>query len=207
MWIARDTDGPLKLFLRRPFRSPFENGCWVCDGNRDWMVIDKNLCPNWQWEHGALEVDIKEYLNQKCGLLQEIKEYFNSTPKDELQQEWENIKHLNQIGPDVEEYYNSADMTTQEQPKDNEDCLALLQKLPRLNNQYDVVENGDYIPTLYFTDGLWFISWMHFDDAEIILEYKAETIEEVVKIAFTETVIHTVKWMCDMNGLKSNKVQ
>lgn len=137
-------------------------------------------------------------------LLKEINEYFNSTPKEDLDKMWESVLHLNQIGPDVEEYYNSADMT---QEQANEDWKNQLQKLPRLNNQYDVVENGDYIPTLYFTDGLWFISWMHFDDAETILEYKAETIEEVVKIAFTETVIHTVKWMCYMNGLKSNKEQ
>ena len=95
-------------------------------------------------------------------------------------------------------------MTTQEKQQTSEDWKNQLQKLPRLNNQYDVKEDGDYIPTLYFTDGLWFISWMHFDDAESILEYKAETIEEVVRIAFEESVIKTVKWMCHLNnGLNS----
>lgn len=63
IWIARDKDGTLKLFFRTPFRSdPFDgipNGCWICDGNRDWMEIDKNLVPNFQWEDGAAEVDVK----------------------------------------------------------------------------------------------------------------------------------------------------
>lgn len=101
--------------------------------------------------------------------------------------------------------YWAAGATAMAEYLQNEDWKNQLQKLPRLNNQYDVEENGDYIPTLYFTDGLWFISWMHFDDAESILEYKAETIEEVVKIAFKESVIKTVKWMCHLkNGLKSD---
>lgn len=64
MWIARDKDGTLKLFLQRPFRSdPIDGlpkGCWVCESNRDWMVIDKNLFPNFQWEDGVCEADVKE---------------------------------------------------------------------------------------------------------------------------------------------------
>ena len=33
-----------------------------------------------------------------------LKEYFENTPKEQLEAEWEEIKELNDIGPDVLEY-------------------------------------------------------------------------------------------------------
>lgn len=35
---------------------------------------------------------------------EKLKEYFENTPKEELDKEWNEIKHLNEIGPDVIEY-------------------------------------------------------------------------------------------------------
>lgn len=61
MWLGRDADGTLKLFLRPPFRDPFyglQRSRWVCDSNCDFLVIDKNLFPNFQWEDGAIELDV-----------------------------------------------------------------------------------------------------------------------------------------------------
>ena len=37
-------------------------------------------------------------------LLEDIKNYFNNTPKDILDQDWKEIEYLNEIGPDVIEY-------------------------------------------------------------------------------------------------------
>lgn len=34
-----------------------------------------------------------------------LKEHFNNTPKEELDKEWNELKHLNEIGPDVIKYY------------------------------------------------------------------------------------------------------
>lgn len=34
-----------------------------------------------------------------------LKEYFESIPKEQLDKDWDKIKHLNDIGPDVIEYY------------------------------------------------------------------------------------------------------
>lgn len=62
MWLGRDADGTLKLFLRSPFRDPFfgvQNGAWVSESDCDFLVIDKNLFPNFQWEDGAVELDVK----------------------------------------------------------------------------------------------------------------------------------------------------
>ena len=37
-------------------------------------------------------------------LADSLKRYFEETPKEVLDKEWEEIKHLNEIGPDVLEY-------------------------------------------------------------------------------------------------------
>lgn len=36
----------------------------------------------------------------------ELKKYFNTTPKEQLQKDWEKLKKYNEIGPTVEEYLN-----------------------------------------------------------------------------------------------------
>ena len=35
-----------------------------------------------------------------------LKQYFNTTPKEQLQKDWEELKKYNKIGPTVEEYLN-----------------------------------------------------------------------------------------------------
>lgn len=35
-----------------------------------------------------------------------LKQYFNTTPKEQLQKDWEKLKKHNEIGPTVEEYLN-----------------------------------------------------------------------------------------------------
>lgn len=35
-----------------------------------------------------------------------LKQYFNTTPKEQLQKDWEKLKKYNEIGPTVEEYLN-----------------------------------------------------------------------------------------------------
>lgn len=37
-------------------------------------------------------------------LFESLKDYFENTPKDVLDNDWKEIKHLNEIGPDVIEY-------------------------------------------------------------------------------------------------------
>ena len=35
-----------------------------------------------------------------------LKQYFNTTPKEQLQKDWEKLTKYNEIGPTVEEYLN-----------------------------------------------------------------------------------------------------
>lgn len=40
-------------------------------------------------------------------LFESLKKYFELTPKEIIDKDWEEIKYLNQIGPDVIDYYKS----------------------------------------------------------------------------------------------------
>lgn len=50
---------------------------------------------------------------------EKLKKYFESTPKELLDKEWEEMKHLNDIGPDVIEYTerlrNGGHLTAEEE--------------------------------------------------------------------------------------------
>lgn len=35
-----------------------------------------------------------------------LRKHFDETPQEELDKEWEELKHWNEIGPDAEEYIN-----------------------------------------------------------------------------------------------------
>ena len=41
-------------------------------------------------------------------LFESLKRYFENTPKEVLDSEWEKMKYLNEIGPDVIEYAKSV---------------------------------------------------------------------------------------------------
>ena len=43
-----------------------------------------------------------------AGIYESLKAYFENTPKEQLNKDWEEIKHLNEIGPDVFEYAESV---------------------------------------------------------------------------------------------------
>ncbi len=41
-------------------------------------------------------------------ILQKLKEYFENTPKEQLDKDWEELKEYNEIGPDMDEYIKSV---------------------------------------------------------------------------------------------------
>ena len=60
-------------------------------------------------------------------LLQHLKEYFDNTPRDVLEKEWNELSYLNEIGPTVEEYLESVKKYRQTQyPKTYEECCNVL---------------------------------------------------------------------------------
>lgn len=61
MWIARDRDGCLYLFHRKPVRHKNMYMCWDLPYNdaREPMLLDKSLFPNLTWDDEPIEVELK----------------------------------------------------------------------------------------------------------------------------------------------------
>lgn len=51
---------------------------------------------------------IKINMNESL-MLQKLKEYFNNTPKEQLEKDWEEIKQYQNIGPTVDEYFENLE--------------------------------------------------------------------------------------------------
>lgn len=41
-------------------------------------------------------------------LYEQLKKYFEETPKEQLDKDWEELKHWNEIGPSADEYIESV---------------------------------------------------------------------------------------------------
>ena len=41
-------------------------------------------------------------------LSEQLKDYFNNTPQEQLDKDWEELKYWNEIGPEVDEYIKSV---------------------------------------------------------------------------------------------------
>lgn len=60
-------------------------------------------------------------------ILQQLKKYFEETPRDVIEKEWNELSYLNEIGPTVEEYLESVKKYRQTQyPKTYEECHELM---------------------------------------------------------------------------------
>ena len=68
-----------------------------------------------------------EKINQ-YPLLQQLKKYFEETPRDVIEKEWNELSYLNEIGPTVEEYLESVKKYRQTQyPKTVTECYNRLE--------------------------------------------------------------------------------
>lgn len=47
---------------------------------------------------------MKNMIREKLKLADSLKRHFEETPQEVLDREWEDLKHLNEIGPDATEY-------------------------------------------------------------------------------------------------------
>lgn len=63
-------------------------------------------------------------------------------------------------------------------------ALDLFKRLPHLNGDKKVIKDCGYIPTLYFFDTKWHVSWMHCDDGFALIDFEGETAEQSIHKAF-----------------------
>ena len=43
-------------------------------------------------------------MEEKLSVSESLEKYFNETPQEQLDKDWEELKHWNDIGPDANEY-------------------------------------------------------------------------------------------------------
>ena len=74
----------------------------------------------------------EETMESKPNLLQQLKEYFDNTPREVIEKEWNELSYLNEIGPTVEEYLESVKKYRQTQyPKTYEECCEIIHSDPK----------------------------------------------------------------------------
>lgn len=72
----------------------------------------------------------EETMENKPNLLQQLKEYFDNTPREVIEKEWHEYDKYNEIGPSVEEYLEYVNNLRQPKyPKTYEECCDVL-KIP-----------------------------------------------------------------------------
>ena len=78
------------------------------------------------WNTKSLREEPKE-INQNP-ILKQLKKYFEETPRDVIEKEWNELSYLNEIGPTVEEYLESVKKYRQTQyPKTVTECYNRLE--------------------------------------------------------------------------------
>lgn len=65
-----------------------------------------------------------------------------------------------------------------------EEPMDLFKQLPHLNGEFEIVEDWGYTPSLYHFDSQWFVSWVHCEDGDTILDYFGDTPEEAIINAY-----------------------
>lgn len=70
----------------------------------------------------------EETMESKPNLLQQLKEYFDNTPRDVLEKEWNELSYLNKIGPTIDEYLECVKKYRQQNqyPKTYIECAKIL---------------------------------------------------------------------------------
>lgn len=112
----------------------------------------------------ALTKDLQPYkeetMEDRPNLLQQLKEYFENTPREIVEKEWHEYDKYNEIGPSVEEYLEYVNNIRQPQyPKTCEECAEIL--LERASVRNDIGYKGDLLVNLQrlliCRDAYWFI--------------------------------------------------
>lgn len=62
--------------------------------------------------------------------------------------------------------------------------LEMFKNLPHLNYRKEVIEDWGYTPSLYHFDTKWYVSWIHCEEGNTLLEYQGNTPEEAIEKAY-----------------------
>lgn len=99
----------------------WRNGCEVI-----YDTCYKNDCVAF-YSAEELQPYKEETMESKPNLLQQLKDYFDNTPREVLEKEWNEYDRYNEIGPTVNEYLEYVNKSRQSQyPKTYEECDEII---------------------------------------------------------------------------------
>lgn len=88
--------------------------------------VEYKICSSW-CDTSLIQPCKEETMESKPNLLQQLKEYFDNTPRDVLEKEWHEYDKYNEIGPTVNEYLEYINKSRQPKyPKTYEECCMII---------------------------------------------------------------------------------
>lgn len=112
LWVARDKDGELNLYLAKPIRFNNSNGwekdCW--DTDDEYLHIDPSLFPNLKWEDEPFQVELNDLglpsIDQIENVLTCIAEYYADVFRNGVQPEEFRREQAQMIREYITMYYD-----------------------------------------------------------------------------------------------------
>lgn len=90
----------------------------------EWDDVTKSTLPYFARDLQPYKEETKD---EKIDLLQQLKEYFDNTPREVIEKEWHDYDKYNEIAPTVNEYLEYVNKIRQPQyPKTYEECCEVL---------------------------------------------------------------------------------
>lgn len=100
----------------------------IWDNDIDDVFYDTQICNEvFKYPKELLEPYKEETMGDKLNLLQQLKDYFDNTPREVIKKEWHQYDKYNEIGPKVNEYLEYVNNIRQPKyPKTYEECCEVL---------------------------------------------------------------------------------
>ena len=110
--------------------------------------IEYKICSSW-CDTSLMQPYKEETMEDKPNLLQQLKEYFDNTPREVIEKEWHQYDKYNEIGPKVNEYLEYVNNIRQPKyPKTYEECSGVINKIARNLNECE--DSETYMPELMY---------------------------------------------------------
>ena len=100
----------------------------IWDNDIDDVFYDTQICNEvFKYPKELLEPCKEETIEDKPNLLQQLKDYFDNTPREVIEKEWHQYDKYNEIGPKVNEYLEYVNNIRQPKyPKTYKECCEVL---------------------------------------------------------------------------------
>lgn len=138
----------------------------VWDDDIDDVFYETRICNEvFKFPKEFLQPYKEETMEDKSNLLQQLKDYFDNTPREVIEKEWHEYDKYNEISPKVNEYLEYVNNIRQPKyPKTYEECCRIVNADPYIRLKYDLSDGQKYS---YDVDNL-----QHYENIRKLLIYR-----------------------------------